>query len=54
MSLDVDTELQVMIERLQDLRSTYSTTKSAGDPVYHAFSTAIAQIRRAMKAIAAT
>ena len=48
-----DKELQVMIERLQELRATHSNTKSAADPVYHAFSTAIAQIRRAMKALEA-
>lgn len=46
-------ELQRIADRLRSLRGKYCEPKNAANPSYHALSTAVAQINRAIKAFEA-
>jgi len=52
-AVDPDHELEAIADRLRTLRTQHCEPKSAANPNYHAFSTSIAQINRAIKAFRA-
>lgn len=44
-------ELEEIADRLRSIRTKHCEPKNAGNPSYHALSTAVAQINRAIKAL---
>jgi hypothetical protein len=46
-------ELETIADRLRSIRGKHCEPKNAGNPSYHALSTAVAQINRAIKAFQA-
>lgn len=50
---DVVDELESIADRLRSIRGRRCEPKNAGNPSYHALSTAVAQINRAIKSFQA-
>lgn len=50
---DVVDELESIADRLRSIRGKHCEPKNAGNPSYHALSTAVAQINRAIKSFQA-
>lgn len=50
---DLIDELEAIADRLRSIRGKHCEPKSAGNPSYHALSTAVAQINRAIKSFQA-